>query len=114
MGSGSVEGILGRIDVENKVDTSCGECVHARVVVCGVVNSINTDGVDTQLLELRDVPTATALIRNGVSEIRAATRLIVNATNVEAVTSLEEGCSILSDNTVCGEFGYHYITNHCP
>jgi hypothetical protein len=61
-------------------------------VVGGVVDSVDTDGVDAQLLELGNITLAAVDIGDGVCELGAATGLVVDATDVETVASLEEGC----------------------
>jgi hypothetical protein len=61
-------------------------------VVGGVVDRVDTDGVDAQLLELGDVTLAAVDIGDGVCEVGAATGLVIDATDVEAVATLEEGC----------------------
>ena len=111
MRSSSVQRVLGGVDVEDEVNTRCLESAHTGVMVGGVVDRVDTDGVDTQLLELGDVPGAAGLIGNGVCEVRAATGLVVDATNVETVVSLEESWWELAGAPNSGDTG---TTDHCP
>ena len=60
-------------------------------MVGSVVDSIDTDGIDAQLLELCNVSFAAGLISNGVSQIGGAARLVINASNVETVAASKEG-----------------------
>ena len=60
-----------------------------------VVDSIDADGIDAQLLKFCNVSLAASLIGNGVSQIGRATRLVVDASNIEAVVAGEEGCKVL-------------------
>ena len=54
-------------------------------MVLGVVDGVDTDGVDTELDELLDIALAAISVGDGVLVGRGATRLVVNTTNVEAV-----------------------------
>jgi hypothetical protein len=87
LGISSVDRVLGRVDVEGKVDASIGEEAHACVVVGTVVHSVNTDRVDAELLEFGDIALAAILVGNGVLGVGSATRLIVNTTDVEALVA---------------------------
>jgi len=73
LGRSTVQGVLGGVDIKGEVDTSIGERVHAGVVGRSVVDSVDTDSVDTELLELGDVTLAASLVGNGVLCIRCAT-----------------------------------------
>jgi hypothetical protein len=59
-------------------------------VVGAVVDSVDTDGVDTELLELLNVALAASLVSDGVLRIGSATRLVVNTTNVETLVASKE------------------------
>ena len=91
LGVGSVDGVLGGVEVERKVDTGVGQEAHAGVVVGAVVDSVDTDSVDSKLLELGNVTLASLFIGNGVLGIRCATRLVVYATDVETLVASKEG-----------------------
>ena len=69
----AVDRVLGGVDVESEVDTSISEGVHAGVVLGSVVDSVDTDGVDTKLLELGDVALTTILVGDGVFRVRCTT-----------------------------------------
>jgi hypothetical protein len=78
-------------------------------VVGSVVNSVDTDGVNTELLELGNVALTAGLVGNGILCIRCAawslsvrhlarvaahlTGLVVDTTDVEALVALPEGCT---------------------
>jgi hypothetical protein len=51
----TVERVLGRVGIECQVDTSIVEHLHALIVVLRVVDGVNTDGVDTERLEVGDI-----------------------------------------------------------
>ena len=55
LGGVSVDRVIARVDVKSEVDTGVGKLAHTLVVVLGVVDSVDTDGVDAKLLELLDV-----------------------------------------------------------
>jgi hypothetical protein len=59
-------------------------------VVGAVVDSVDTDGVDTEFLELLNVALAASLVSDGVLRIGSATRLVVNTTNVETLVASKE------------------------
>lgn len=55
-----------------------------------VVDSVDTNSVQTQLLEFRDVSLAAIHVGDRVGDIGGATRLVVDATNVEAIIAGKE------------------------
>ena len=67
-----------------------GEETHAGVVVGAVVDSVDADGVDTELLELLNVALAASLVSDGVLRIGSATGLVVNTTDVETLVASKE------------------------
>lgn len=73
LGRSAVDRVLGSVDVKRKVDTSIGEGVHAGVVLSSVVDSVDTDGVDAELLELRNVALAAISVGNGVLGVGCTT-----------------------------------------
>lgn len=91
----SIEGVERCVDVEDEVDASICQSTHARIVVGSVVDSIDTDGIDAQLLKFCNVSLAAGLIGNGISQIGGATRLVVDASNIETVVASEEGWKVL-------------------
>lgn len=89
---GTVDGILWSVDIQSEVDTSSSECAHAGVVVCRVVHGVNSDGVDSELLELCNVAGASRLVGERVGCIRGTTWLVVKTPDVETVVALPECC----------------------
>ena len=73
LGRSTVDRVLGSVDVESEVDTSVGEGIHAGVVLGSVVDSVDTDSVDAELLELGDVALAAIGIGNGILRVGGAT-----------------------------------------
>jgi hypothetical protein len=63
-----------------------------------VVDSVNTDSIDAQLLELDDISLAAIGIGDGISQVGGATGLIVDATDIESVIACEECCN---DGSIC-------------
>ena len=90
VGIGSVQGVEGSVDIEDQVDTCSCQLGHAVIVVGCVVNSVDTDGVDAQLLELCDITLASGCICDWVDQIRGSSRLIVYTSHVESAGSTEE------------------------
>lgn len=97
LGLGTVDGVLGGVDIENKVDAGLSEGSHALIVVLGVIDRVHTDGVQAQFLEVLDVTLATIGISNRIAEVGRTTGLVVDTTHVEAVAALEEGVTLDSD-----------------
>ena len=95
----TVEGVLGGVDVEDEVDASIGESVHALVVVGGVIDGVDTDGVQAEILEVLDVTLATVGIGDGVGKLGGTTGLVVHTTDVETFIALEEGVTLDSDGS---------------
>ena len=50
------------------VDSGLVKSAHARIMTEGVVHAVNTDDVDTELLEIRDITRTTRGVGQGVSE----------------------------------------------
>ena len=61
-----------------------------------VVDCVDTDGVDSQLLELLDVALAAVGVRDGVLSLRGTAGLVVNTADVEALVTGVEGCEMKS------------------
>jgi hypothetical protein len=59
-------------------------------VVCGVINSVDTNGVDAQFLEYWNVTIAAICVCDRVGNLGGSTWLVVEATDVETVTVGEE------------------------
>jgi len=68
-------------------------------VVCAVVDSVDTDSVDTELLELLNVALAACLVGNGVLGVRSTAGLVVDTADVETLIASKESCmlSVLLD-----------------
>jgi hypothetical protein len=66
------------------------QSVHALVMVGGVVDSVHTDSVDSEALELLNVALATGSVGDRVLGIRCASGLIVDAANIETLVASEE------------------------
>ena len=62
-----------------------------------VVDSVDTNGVDAELLEVLDVSHAAVLISKRVLGVRRATGLVVDTTDVEAVVASEESVALDGD-----------------
>jgi len=110
LGLGTVEGVLGGVDIQDQVDTGLSQGVHALIMVLGVVDRVHTDGVETEVLELLDVALAAIGISDGIGELGGATGLVVNTTDVETVVALEKGIALDGDGgdlavTLLGEGG---------
>lgn len=80
-----------RVDIENEVDASISQKTHALGVIGRVVDRVNTDSVDTEVLEVLDVTAANVLRGKRVDTGRVTTGLVINTANVEAVITLVEG-----------------------
>jgi hypothetical protein len=94
----SVKRVFGGVQVQDEVDAGISQSTHALVVVCGVVHSVDSDGVDAQLLEFHDISLASSGVSDGVSDIRRSSRLVINASDVETAASGKESCSTKSES----------------
>lgn len=112
VGIGTIERVQGRVDVEHQVDSSRCQRVHAGIVVGGVIDRVDTDGVDSQLLELHDVSRAGGCVCNGVDQLGGSTWLVIDTADIESAASLEESCTLLairaSPTQKC------VLAYHCP
>lgn len=86
----STKGEQWSVDVENEVDASSCQRAHTSIVIDRVVNTVDSNGIDTQLLEIRDISRAAHRVRDRVTELRRTAGLIINTANVEAFVPLEE------------------------
>lgn len=59
-------------------------------MVGGVVDRVDTDGVDSQLLEFSNISLAGLGVCDGVLGAGGASRLVVDTTDVEALVASEE------------------------
>lgn len=64
-------------------------------MVGGVVDRVDTDGVDSQLLELGNVSLASGGVCDGVFGAGRASGLVIDTTDVEALIASEESCCVL-------------------
>lgn len=71
----AVEGVLGSVDIKDEIDASVGKSLHALIVLDGVVDTVDTDGVDAQLLELLDVTLAGLRLGDGILQLGFSTLL---------------------------------------
>lgn len=97
LGLRAVDRVLGGVDVQDEVDARIRQSVHTLIVVLGVVHRINTDGVQTQTLELLNVALAAVGVGDGVGQVTRATGLVVDTADVEALVALEEGVTLDAD-----------------
>jgi len=78
------------VDVEHEVDASGGQHGHALVMVDCWVDGVDTDSVDSQLLEKVDITGALLWVRERISsslEARRSTWLVINTLDEEWFTS---------------------------
>lgn len=92
VGSSSVQSVLGVVDIENQVDASISKSLHALLVVLGVVDNVDTDGVDAEILEVLDVTLANAGVGERVDSLGVATGLVVDTAEEEALVVGVESC----------------------
>lgn len=110
--TGTVDRVLRSVDVEDQIDTLISKQLHTLIVVLGVIDGVDTDGIETQLLEVGDVTLAVLGVCEGVLGRRVAALcqrissslaslpvtctygLIVDATDVEALITLPEGIAL--------------------
>jgi hypothetical protein len=68
-------------------------------VVDGVIDSIDTDGIDTELFEVRDNFLANLTRAERVGLVGRTTRLEINTTDVEPLVALVECVSLDRDRS---------------
>lgn len=90
----SVKGVLGGVDIDDKVDASLVQCLHAVVVVGSVVHGVDANGVDAEVLELLDVTSANFLVGEGVDAGSVTAWLVVDTPDVETLAVGPEGCKV--------------------
>lgn len=95
-GGSTVERVLGGVDIEDQVDACRCQRVHACIMVGGVVDGVDSHGVNAELLEVANITLAAGFIGNGVDDLGGSSGLVVNTTDVETVVSGEECCMEVS------------------
>ena len=60
LGIVTVQGVQGRVGVQDEVNPGVGEGIHAIVVVSGIVDRVDTDGVDSELGEIWNIARASS------------------------------------------------------
>jgi hypothetical protein len=75
-------------------------------VVLGVVDGVDTDSVETELLELGNIALAALAVSDGVLGVSSTAGLVVNAADVEALVASEESCGelVLLDATLGDQY----------
>jgi hypothetical protein len=89
-GLGTVDGVLGVVDIENEVDASVVERLHARIMIGLVVDSVDADNVDAELLEVLDITLANIRIGERILVSRGTTGLVVDTSEVESILASPE------------------------
>lgn len=64
--TGTVDRILRGVDVEDQIDTLISKHLHALIVVLGVIDGVDTDGIETQLPKVGNVTLAVLGVGEGV------------------------------------------------
>jgi hypothetical protein len=67
----SVDGVKRSIHVENEIDACIGQHLHALIVVLGVIDGVDTDGIEAEFLEKRDIASADLYIGDRVFQLRS-------------------------------------------
>ena len=65
----SIDRVKRTVNVEDKVNASCGKSVHAGVMVDRIVDRVDSDRVDAQLGELCDISLASRKVGNRIFEV---------------------------------------------
>ena len=63
------DGVFGGVHVQREVDPGICQLAHAVIVVCAVVDGVDTDGVDLEFHELGDVSLAGVGVGERISGI---------------------------------------------
>lgn len=112
VGIGTVERVEGSIDIEHQVDSRRCQSVHAGIVVCRVIDRVDTDSIDPQFFELDDVSRAGGRVCDGVDQLGRSSWLVINTADIESAASLEESCALLA--TIPFTMGNRAVPYHCP
>lgn len=95
-GLAAVEGVFAGVDIHNQVDAGVRQSLHAIGVVGRVVDSVDTDGVDTEVFEFLDIAFTDFLVGERVDTRSVTARLVVYTANVEALSIGPESCRRVS------------------
>lgn len=93
----TVERVFGSAGVEGEVDAGIVQHLHGFIVVTGVVNSVDTNSVDSKLFEHLNVGRERFSVEERVLGISSSTGLVCNTTNEETLVSSHEGIAINGD-----------------
>ena len=86
----TVQGVQWCVDIEHQVNSCICQSGHTVIVVGSVVNGVDTNGVDTELLELCNITGASALVGNRIDDLGRTSWLIIDSTDVKSVVTSEE------------------------
>lgn len=110
----TVERVQGGVGVNNDINSGIGQEVHAIVVLLGVVHHVDTDGVDSQLLELGNVALAHVEIGQGIRHAGRSSRLVVDSSDIEALLALPEGYQQINQHLRLLKGHIFQSQNHSP
>ena len=93
----AIEGVFRSAGVEGEIDASLVEHPHGFIMVTRVVDSIDTDGVDSELFEHLNVGREGFSVEEGVLSISSSTGLVSNTTDKETLVSSHESIAVDGD-----------------
>lgn len=93
----TVEGVFGSAGVKCEVDAGLVEHPHGFIVVTRVVDSVDTDGVDSKLFEHLNVGSEGLSVEERILSISSSTGLVCNTTDKETLVSSHEGIAFDGD-----------------
>ncbi|KAI6749128.1 hypothetical protein HG531_008075 [Fusarium graminearum] len=86
-GGGTVDGVLGVVDIKDKIDASVVERLHALIVIGLVVDGVNANNVDAEFLEVLDITLADLGVGQRILVSGGTTGLVVNTSEVETLVT---------------------------
>ena len=85
-----IDGVLRRIDIQSKVNPSGCKCIHAVIVICGVIDGVDANGINFKLLKPGYTWSGNPLLSKGICDSYSAISRVQVALSAIGSTASDE------------------------
>lgn len=93
----SIERVLRSIGVKSKIDARIIQHFHRLIVVLAVIDRVDSDRVDSQLLEALNVARKSFRVQQRIRRVRCTSRLVCHSADVESLAIGPERVAFCGD-----------------